>query len=343
MDQYRRWLIELRYSRHVIQRYPRLAGEFCESLAKRAVENATEWDIRRFLFRRSKGRYEGKIYDDLTALRNFFDFLSLGGIITAISIRTVRIRAPRQDPPLVAGPGMISRLIAAARNARELAVIELLYATGCRIGELARIKVEDIDFDSRKIRVDAKFGKARYVVFGAHAERAVRQLLRGRTSGYLFRPERVQKGSVYKSTSKGNWVGEVSIYTRTLPPRRKRVVMMLGHRENVSFGQAWSIFKRKMRRLDVTCPARPRPMATRTIRMILYQVAIRAGIRRITPHEFRHCCATHLLDGGADIREIQELLGHACLTTTQLYTHVSRERLLQIFDRCHPRGNHYVQ
>ena len=103
-------------------------------------------------------------------------------------------------------------MIAAARRGRELALIELLYATGCRAGELARIKVENIDFESRKIRVDAKFGKTRYVVFGTQATTAIKTYLQGGTSGYLFRPEHLQKGSVYKSTSNGNWVGEVGLH-----------------------------------------------------------------------------------------------------------------------------------
>lgn len=82
-------------------------------------------------------------------------------------------------------------------------------------------------------------------------------------------------------------------------------------------------------------------MSTRAIRTIIYQLALRAGVERITPKEFRHAFATHMLDGGADIRQIQELLGHSCLTATQIYTHVGRKKLLQVFDRCHPRGNSY--
>jgi site-specific recombinase XerD len=269
----------------------------------------------------------------------FFDFLSLGGIISQVPLRLVRVKAPRQDPPRVASPDQVLRLISAAKNPRELAIIEVLYATGVRVTELARIKVEDIDFVSRKIRVDGKFGKTRYVVFGTHAAQAISALLCGRNSGYLFRPEHLQKGSVYKCSRSNVWVGEMSVYARTSPPVRRRIVMRLGCRSEVSFAEAWSIFKKRVRRLDTTYPLTPRPMAPKTFRTTLYQVALRAGIRTIPPKEFRHCCATHLLDGGADIREIQELLGHACLTATQLYTHVSRRRLLEVFDRCHPRGN----
>ena len=84
--QYRRWL-ELGYSEGVRQRYPRLAGEFCKSLGDRAVDTATAWDVRHFLFRRIKTHYDPKAYEGLVALRNFFDFLNLGEFTTAISIR----------------------------------------------------------------------------------------------------------------------------------------------------------------------------------------------------------------------------------------------------------------
>ena len=341
---YGRWLNTLQYSDGVQQRYSRWAGEFCKSLGNRAVGQTSDWDIRDFLSDQPRKKYNHHtVYDQLVALRNFYQFLSLGGIATTMPLRTVRIRAPRQDPPVVASPGAILRLIAAAKKPRELAAIEVLYATGCRVTELARVKDEDIDFESRKIRVHGKLGKSRYVVFGNHAARAIKTHLAGRSSGYLFRPEHPQNGSVYKCSRTNTWLGEVSVYTHTAPPVRKRIVMRLGCRSEMSLGEAWSMFKKRTRRLDTTYPLIPRPMAPNSIRTILYQVALRAGIRAIPPKEFRHCCGTHMLDGGADIREIQELLGHACLTTTQVYTHVGRKKLLEIFDLCHPRGNHYAE
>lgn len=341
---YGRWLNMLQYSDNVQQEYSRLAGEFCASLGNRAVDQITEWDIRDFLGDQLRKKYSHKsIYNQLIILRNFYEFLSLGHIATTVPLRTVRIRSPRHDPPVVASPGAIEKLISAAKKPRELAAIEILYATGCRLGELTRMKIEDIDFASRKIRVDGKFRKFRYVVFGMHAAQAIKAHLAGRTSGYLFRPEHVQNGSVYKCSHSNSWIGEVSLYTHTTPRVRKRLVTRLGRRSEISFGEAWSIFKKRIRRLDIISPVIPRPVASNTIRKLLYRVALRAGIRPIPPKEFRHCFATHMLDGGADIREIQELLGHASLTTTQLYTHVGRRKLLEIFDRCHPRGNGHAE
>lgn len=341
---YSRWLNALEYSEHAQHFYTKTAEQFCDLLGNREVDNATHWDVRHFLIRKIEQNQHYRVpYEALTALHNFFEFLQLGGVTASIPTHPVRVRTPQTRLPLVASPGLISRLIAVAKEPRERVLIEVLYATGCRISEVARIKVEDIDFESRKIRIDGKYNKSRYVVFGTNASRAMRTYLAGRNSGYLFRWKWEQKGSVYKASSGNRWIGEVSIYTsrRASLPRRKRLTMRLGCRSEVSFDQAWSIFKKRISGLDLGYPVQLRPMATRSLRMIVYQLALRAGIRRITPKEFRHCCATHLLDGGADIREIQELLGHSCLTSTQIYTHIGRKRLLQVFDRCHPRGNHY--
>lgn len=342
VHRYRLWLDALQYSNNVKQRYPRIAGEFCELLGNREVDRTTNWDIRQFLILKSRKNHRyTSVYETLVVLRNFFDFLSLGGIATGVPIRTVRVKAPRANPPMVASPGTILHLIAAAKEPRQLAAVELLYATGCRARELLAIKAEDIDFASRKIQVMGKFGKSRYVVFGTRAGRAVKAYLRGRRSGYLFRSALRQKGSIYKCYRTDTWVGEVSVYARTGRPERRRMVMRLGPRSEISFARAWSIFKKRIRRLPIARPASPHPLGTHTLRTMLYQLALRAGTRRISPKEFRHCFATHMLDGGADIREIQELLGHSSLTSTQIYTHVGRNRLLGIFDRCHPRGSHY--
>lgn len=339
---YADWLYAMRYSSGARQRYSRIASEYCDLLGSRNIKRSTNWDVRRFLILKSRkySRYS-IIYDTLIALRNFFEFLSLGGITSVIPLRNIRIRAPRREPPTAPSSERVLRFITVAKEARERAIVELLYATGCRIQELVGIKVEDIDFESRKIFVTGKFGKSRYVVFGGPAERAMKKYLAGRSSGYLFQANRIQKGSVYKSSHADTWVGEVSVYTSDDPPVRRRVVFPLGPRSLVSFGEAWRTFKNKMRWLPVARPLAQRPISTNAIRRIIYQLALRAGVERITPKEFRHSFATHMLDGGADIRQIQELLGHSCLTATQIYTHVGRKKLLQVFDRCHPRGNDY--
>jgi integrase/recombinase XerD len=342
VSRYTRWLDALHYSGGAIQRYSRIAREFCDLLGNRKVERSTDWDVRRFLILKSRNCSEySTVYDTFVALRSFFECLSLVGITSLIRLRNIRIRAPHNNPPMVPSTGRVLRFIAAAKEPRDRAIVELLYATGCRVKELVDIKVDDIDFDSRKILVTGKFARSRYVVFGHHAERALKTYLGARRSGYLFQSTTYQKGSIYKCSRTGTWIGEVTIYVSHYPPVRKRIVFRLGRQSEMSLGQAWRTFKNKMLWLPIARPINPHPMATNTIRRLLDRLALRANLDRITPKEFRHSFGTHMLDGGADIRQIQELLGHSCLTATQIYTHVGRKKLLQVFDHCHPRGNRY--
>ena len=85
-------------------------------------------------------------------------------------------------------------------------------------------------------------------------------------------------------------------------------------------------------------PSKLRPLLTRSVYSAVRKVAARAGLERVSPRVLRHSCATHLLDHGADLRSIQELLGHVNLTTTQIYTHVSTVHLRQVYETCHPRA-----
>lgn len=101
-------------------------------------------------------------------------------------------------------------------------------------------------------------------------------------------------------------------------------------------------FKQRKRKLNLHCLDRPSPLDTKTIRNVVRTMGLSADLGRVNPHVLRHSFATHMLDGGADIRVIQELLGHRSIRTTQIYTHVSRAKLLAVFDHCHPRGNKSV-
>ncbi|MGH3493860.1 MAG: tyrosine recombinase XerC [Sciscionella sp.] len=164
---------------------------------------------------------------------------------------------------------------------RDLAMLELLYATGVRVSELCGLDVDDLDRQRRVITVLGKGDKQRVVPYGVPAGRAVEHwLARGRA--VLHRP--------------------------TSGP-----AMFLGARGG---------------RVD-----------PRTVRRAVHDaVATVPGAADIGPHGLRHSAATHLLEGGADLRSVQELLGHATLATTQLYTHVTPQRLKAIHDRAHPRS-----
>ncbi|HZE49007.1 MAG TPA: tyrosine recombinase XerC [Jatrophihabitantaceae bacterium] len=168
-----------------------------------------------------------------------------------------------------------------ALGRRDRLIVELLYATGIRVGELALLDVDDIDRHRRVLRVFGKGSKERTVPYGLAAERALDDWLR------LGRPELAIQGS--------------------------GPALLLGSRG---------------RRID-----------QRAVRRVVHDYAQRLpGAPQLGPHALRHSAATHLLDGGADLRVVQELLGHASLATTQIYTHVSAERLLRAYTQAHPRA-----
>jgi len=164
---------------------------------------------------------------------------------------------------------------------RDRLVLELLYATGIRVGELVGLDVDDVDRHRRVVRVVGKGDKERSVPFGLPAERALYAWLR---SG---RPALAGPGS--------------------------GPALVLGA---------------KGRRVD-----------PRTVRRIVHEhLAGLPDAPDLGPHGLRHSAATHLLEGGADLRAVQEILGHASLSTTQIYTHVSVERLRAAFRQAHPRA-----
>ncbi len=164
---------------------------------------------------------------------------------------------------------------------RDLLVLELLYATGMRVGELVGLDLDDVDPGRRTVRVLGKGAKERTVPYGLPAQAAL-----------------------------DSWLadGRPRLRTEESGPAR-----LLGARG---------------RRLD------PRT-ARETVHRMLRHVP---GAPDLGPHGLRHSAATHLLEGGADLRSVQEILGHATLATTQIYTHVSVERLRATYEQAHPRA-----
>lgn len=166
-------------------------------------------------------------------------------------------------------------------GARDLAILEVLYATGIRVGELAGLDVDDLDTERRVVRVFGKGRKERSVPYGVPAAHALdRWLAHGR-------PDLVRQGS--------------------------GPALFLGARGG---------------RID-----------QRAVRTLVHRhLGVVDGAPDLGPHGLRHTAATHLLDGGADLRSVQELLGHSSLATTQVYTHVSTDRLRKAYRQAHPRA-----
>jgi integrase/recombinase XerC len=172
---------------------------------------------------------------------------------------------------------------------RDLALVEFLYGTGIRVGELVSLDVRDIELQAAQVRVLGKGRKERVVPIPKYALAALAAWISARTRpGVLAEP-------LFISLFRGR-----------------------GSEQSAR---------------------RPRRLGDRDIRRILNARARDAGIvDRVHPHRLRHSYATHLLDMGADLREIQELLGHSSLSTTQKYTAVSVEQLRRVYDDAHPRS-----
>lgn len=164
---------------------------------------------------------------------------------------------------------------------RDVAMVEMLYASGARVAELCGLDLNDVDYDRQTIRVLGKGNKERTIPVGNPAIRALNAYLKD------------ARDSLKNSKSDN--------------------ALFLG--------------------------ARGKRIDQRTVRTVVYD-ALQAieGIERMGPHALRHSAATHLLEGGADLRTVQEILGHASLATTQIYTHVSTERLQKAFKQAHPRA-----
>jgi len=240
--------------------------------------------LRRYLAYLATRRFARRsIARKAAALRRYFGWLRRTGAIPADP--SVRLSAPRGDArlPHVLRPAELDTLLAPPSPAdpvglRDVAVVELLYGSGLRVGELCGLRMVDLDLDRPVVTVWGKGSKQRQVPMSAPAVDAVRSWLsRGRSA--LVEPGVTPDETVFLNR-------------------------------------------------------RGRPLTPRDTRRILD----RRAANPTHPHALRHTFATHLLDGGADLRAVQELLGHADLATTQLYTHVSKERLRSVYEATHPRA-----
>jgi integrase/recombinase XerC len=281
-------------SPHTVRAYVRDVGVFLDEVGvsdDEGLRGVTLADLRAWLGVLSRrGAARATIARTSASLRTFFGWLErTGRITTDPSLRLSSPSRHRTLPPVLAQRSAAALLDVAAVAAddddpvhlRDRAALELLYATGVRVGELVGLDLDDVDLSANVLRVVGKGDKERRVPFGLPARRAVLAWLdAGRPR--LARPE-------------------------------SGPALLLG---------------RRGRRAD-----------QRQIRAIVHSLLQHVpDAPDLGPHGLRHSAATHLLEGGADLRMVQELLGHASLATTQIYTHVSVDRLKRSFAQAHPRA-----
>jgi len=271
--------MEKHASPHTIRAYRRDLADFTRSVG--VVRDATARDVRAWLASlHGHGLDAASIGRKLAAVRSLYRFLGRRGMVRRNPAREVR--APRLSrklvtflPPDEAEAVVDARGLAGDARERDVAVLEMLYATGLRVSELTGLDLDALDRDARTVRVLGKGNKERIVPYGAPAARALDAYLGRRVAG---------QGPVFVNRRGGR-------------------------------------------------------LGVRSVHTIVRRAAGAAGVtRRVSPHTLRHTFATHLLDRGADLRMIQELLGHSRLSTTQRYTHVSTAQLVKTYAQAHPRA-----
>lgn len=276
--------------------------------------------VRAYLATLSDGHGRRTVAQRLAAMRSFYRYATREGLTPGNPL--VALPTPRQPRrlPAVLSVSQTERLIEAAahegdarageprsglRDAlalRDVAILETAYAAGLRIGELATLNLGSIDLRRGEVRVSGKGRKERVSLLGGPARVALQRYLDD------ARPVLAELSRSRPGAGSGDAAEAQSASTDA-----ERGTLFLNHR-----GAA---------------------LGARGIRWRLERLRVAAGLPEgVSPHTLRHSFATHLLDGGADLRVVQELLGHESLATTQIYTHVSPARLRAAYTASHPRA-----
>lgn len=282
-------IVEKNASLHTINNYKRDIHDFVEYMKQQIIIDfaaVSYFQIRDYLSLLHKKEYNRRtIARKCSSLRSFYRFLMREGYtsinpMTLVTTPKLDKRLPQYFYPQDLEPLFLIPDSSEKLGQRNLAILEVLYASGMRVSELVGLNVEHIDLDVGLALVFGKGAKERYVPLGQFALDALEQYIQdGRNSL--------------------NTQGEQALFL------------------NYRGGR----------------------LTDRSIRRILTQLIDQTSINQhITPHKLRHTFATHLLEGGADLRTVQELLGHVNISTTQIYTHISNERLREVYRRAHPRS-----
>ena len=276
--------MERNASAYTCRNYHHDLAAFWSFLGRRSLRAVTPLEVRQFLAHQSTQRYAKRtIARRLSCVRSFFRFVCREGLLDRNPAAVVPTPRLERRLPAFLDEAQVVRLLDAPptdhwQGARDRAMLETLYSTGMRVGELAGLNLDDLDEISGTVMVRGKGKRERLCPIGKTALQAIARYV-------VRRPVRLKAPTALFVSQKK---------TRMTVRQVDRLVLRYA----------------KASQLPV----------------------------RITPHALRHSFATHLLDRGADLRSVQELLGHQSLSTTQIYTHVTPQRLKKVYDQAHPRA-----
>lgn len=291
LDYFLRYLrVERNASVHTINNYKRDIRQFVSFLTRNKIEmlGVNKHHIRLFLGELQQSQYaRATVARKLAALRSFYSFLSREEYCASNPFQQVATPKQKRLLPAPLYVEQCLKLLEAPDDSslglRDRAILEILYATGIRVGELVGLSFHDADFRQGYVRVFGKGAKERIVPLGKPAALAVERYLR-----------------------------EARPLLAKATPHDSRALFLNKNGTRLS---------------------------DRSVRRLLDKYIKQSGLpQSVSPHTLRHSFATHLLDNGADLRSVQELLGHENVSTTQLYTHVTRARLKAVYKKAHPRA-----
>jgi len=279
---------EKNYSEHTIIGYENHINLFYKFIKSKGIDNYKTVDysiIRNYINYLYKMKYSSKsICNHISSLRTLFKYLKNENIINSNPMTLIENPKLEKKLPKFLYYEDIEKILNVPdtntdEGIRNLLILELLYVTGIRVSELVNIKLEDINYSERKIKITGKGNKQRYVLYGTRCEELLNNYLKIRTNFLKDNNEYLLLGKMGKKIN------------------------------------------------------------DRIVRVIISDISLKAGIKiKISPHTFRHTFATHMLNEGADLRSVQELLGHENLSTTTIYTHLTNERLRSVYLHTHPRA-----
>ena len=291
LSDFKRYLeVERHASQYTLRNYMHDLKHFLDYAVKENVATLEDVDIqllRGYIGSLLEDGYEkSSIARKLSALRSFYGYLTQINIIAKNPLLTISSPKLPKKLPAFLSSDEVTKLITAPDGStplgmRDKAMLELLYASGLRVSEIAGLDIMNVNLEQREIRVMGKGSKERITLMGKPAVSAIDRYLRE------GRPK--------------------------LAGKRATNALFLNR-----YGSR---------------------LSRRSIEQALSRYGTEAGLnKRVFPHMMRHSFATHLLDGGADLRVVQELLGHANLATTQIYTHVTQTQARKVYMASHPRA-----
>ncbi|MBU0687431.1 MAG: site-specific tyrosine recombinase XerD [Candidatus Margulisbacteria bacterium] len=274
-------------SKHTLTSYKKDLAQFTKFFKDKVVEEISRTDLSHYVSQLSSKFSITSVARKISSMKSFFHFLMREGRIKKDPSSEIKLpKLPKRLPKALTF-GEIFKLLAGGDKPkshlwpRDLAILELLYATGLRASEIVSLNIPDVNLDVCFVKCTGKGEKERIVPVGKKAVAAIKDYLK-------------------------------NLRSKMTKNEKERALFLDKNGHRLSRQGLFNLVKKYTREAGIT--------------------------RHTSPHTLRHTFATHLLERGADLRTVQEMLGHANISTTQIYTSVSRERLKKIYSQAHPRA-----